>query len=498
MRETLLYLCKALDGREKTANKLINTKCEEFLDSFLISYQSIFDPIFFTILLFTTIFIISVICYEKFFNLKKNKLVFFVTSLFFIFYLTIIIKFPTELIWVDDWAWINNIQFKEISDLEWIFTGANIHFIVLPKILYLINNQIFQLNFAFYNYLSLILILLTTIIFLIKNNKLDFSLLLLIVILIFNGKQFPNFTQASNISWIICLLFIVLFSCNYKNTSYKNIIYTSFSITFSPMTLGIGFIVPIYALIVLFFLKLENRIKLIYFLLAIFSLSISYYIPHSQLLDPQSYNYLSNLFSLNFYLIFFGVLSNIYLPWLKNFGILGTFIGIFQILVILKILLSNFNLKKVRFFILENPYLIMGILFAGLVALTRPTNLATISAARYSTGSIIFQIGFWIFVFHNINHFNFKKSVLIKFLSIYLFVLGVYAPYFGFHWQIVRSNFEAKIINCFKNNDKIDFCKKQAYEILMYNGDWYEYEKFSFQIDSLIENKKSLFRNTNK
>ena len=47
MRETLLYLCKALDGREKTANKLINTKCEEFLDSFLVSYQSIFDPIFY-------------------------------------------------------------------------------------------------------------------------------------------------------------------------------------------------------------------------------------------------------------------------------------------------------------------------------------------------------------------------------------------------------------------------------------------------------------------
>ena len=85
MRETLLYLCKALDGREKTANKLINTKCEEFLDSFLISYQSIFDPIFFTILLFTTIFIISVICYEKFFNLKKNKLV-FLSQVYFLFF----------------------------------------------------------------------------------------------------------------------------------------------------------------------------------------------------------------------------------------------------------------------------------------------------------------------------------------------------------------------------------------------------------------------------
>ena len=67
MRDTLLYLCKALDGREKTANKLINTKCEEFLDSFFSSYQSIFDPFFFIVLLLTTLFVLYVICYEKFF-----------------------------------------------------------------------------------------------------------------------------------------------------------------------------------------------------------------------------------------------------------------------------------------------------------------------------------------------------------------------------------------------------------------------------------------------
>ncbi len=498
MRDTLLYLCKALDGREKTANKLINTKCEEFLDSFFSSYQSIFDPFFFIVLLLTTLFVLYVICYEKFFNLKKNTLTFLFIGLFFIFYLTIIVRFPTELIWVDDWAWINNLQFKEISDLKWIFTGANIHFIVLPKILYLINDQFFYLNFTFYNYLSLVLILLATIIFLKKNKELNFSLLLLIVVLIFNGKQFPNFTQASNISWIICLLFIVLFACNYQNTSFKNIMITSIAIIFSPMTLGIGFIVPVYTLLVLFFLKLQKKIKVSYFFLSIFSLSISYYVPHSQLLDPESYNYISNLFSPNFYLIFFGVLSNIYLPWLKNFAILGTLIGIFQSLVILKILLSNFNLKKIKYFIVENPFLIMGILFAALVALTRPTNLATISAARYSTGSIIFQIGFWIFVFQNYKNFYFKKNVLIKFVSIYLFILGVFAPYFGFHWQIVRNNFEAKIISCFKKGNKNDLCKKQAYEILMYKGDWYDYEKFSLQMDILKKNKKSLFRNIKK
>ena len=137
----------------------------------------------------------------------------------------------------------------------------------------------------------------------------------------------------------------------------------------------------------------------------------------------------------------------------------------------------------------------MGFLFAGLVSFTRPTDLATISAARYSTGSVIFQIGFWILFVQEIANKRIKKTFVVNFVSLYIFVLGIFAPYFGFHWQIVRNKLEQKIIYCFKDNTSNNqLCKSKAYDILMYKGTWYEYETFSKQVDILKKEKKSLFR----
>lgn len=496
MKETLINLCKYLDGRERTANKLINTKCEEFFQTFLSSYKNILEFPFLIILMIFVLLILLLIFKDKIFKISKINKLYLALFNFTLFYLTILYLFPTELIWVDDWAWTKNLIFQEQSNLEWMFTGANIHFILVPKILYFVIYKFFDLNFEIYNYLSIIILVASTTIFLNEfGKKKDFNLLLLIIILLFHGKQFPNFTQASNISWTICLLFIVLFICNFKKYNFFNILFTSLSTLLAPMTLGIGFVVPIYAILVSFYLDCNKKIKIFYVILSILSIVISFYFPHSQLLDKESYNYFTNLFNINFYLIFFGILANIFLPWLKNFALIGFLIGLLQSLIILIILIKLKNFQNLKNFLLNNPFIIMGFLFAGLVSLTRPTDLATISAARYSTGSIIFQIGFWILFVQEIANGRIKKIFIINFVSLYILVLGIFSPYFGFHWQIVRNNLEQKIIYCFKDDtSNYKQCKNNAYDILMYKGTWYEYEIFSKQIDLLKKEKKSLFR----
>ena len=496
MKETLINLCKYLDGRVTTANKLINTKCEEFFETFLSSYKNILEFPFLTILLIFTLLTLLLIFKNNIFKISKINKLYLIIINFTLFYLTILYLFPTELIWVDDWAWTKNLIFKEQSNLEWIFTGGNIHFILVPKILYLVIYKYFDLNFAIYNYLSIIILVVTTIILVNEFcKKKDLYLLILITILLFHGKQFPNFTQASNISWTICLLFVVLFACNFKKYNPSNILFTSLSTLLSPMTLGLGFIVPIYAILVSYFLDCKNKIKIFYVVLSILSIVISFYIPHSQLLDKDSYNYFANLFNINFYVIFFGILANIFLPWLKNFALLGFLIGFLQSLFILVIFIKLKNFQNLKNFLLNNPFIIMGFLFAGLVSFTRPTDLATISAARYSTGSVIFQIGFWILFVQEIANKRIKKTFVVNFVSLYIFVLGIFAPYFGFHWQIVRNKLEQKIIYCFKDNTSNNqLCKSKAYDILMYKGTWYEYETFSKQVDILKKEKKSLFR----
>ena len=84
-----------------------------------------------------------------------------------------------------------------------------IFIIFFVKLVFLINNNFFNLNFELFNYFSIFLILIIILIFL-KNEKIDNKIYLsLFVVLIFSGKQFANFSQASNIAWTICFLYYI-------------------------------------------------------------------------------------------------------------------------------------------------------------------------------------------------------------------------------------------------------------------------------------------------
>ena len=55
-----------------------------------------------------------------------------------------------------------------------------------------------------------------------------------------------------------------------------------------------------------------------------------------------------------------------------------------------------YHIASLRKFLNENIFINLGLIFAFLVACTR-AEFQTIVAARYSVGSIIFQIGFWTY-----------------------------------------------------------------------------------------------------
>ena len=47
------------------------------------------------------------------------------------------------------------------------------------------------------------------------------------------------------------------------------------------------------------------------------------------------------------------------------------------------------------------------------------------------------------------------------------------------------------LIKCFFDNKDQDYCINNAYKILFYGGEWYNYEDFKLQIKNLIKDKKS-------
>ena len=206
-------------------------------------------------------------------------------------------------------------------------------------------------------------------------------------------------------------------------------------------------------------------------------------------------NYLNILFHYSFYLTFFGVLSNVFLPWIDGAAYVGTIIGFIQFLLIFYLILKNYNQQSffgIHIFIKNNTLIILSLIFAFIVSLTRP-DLQTIVAARYSVGSIIFQIGFWLY-FYKENQYRYLINVnFIKLVIIYILTSGLFFPYHGIHWQAKRHLSNNKVLECYKNDTKTvtNRCNKLAYNTLFYGGKWYEIELFNEQIRVLKDKNKS-------
>ena len=122
-------------------------------------------------------------------------------------------------------------------------------------------DKFLNLNVEFFSFLSIILIFIISLIFLSKEKKLNHHFLLLVIFLIFSGKQFANISQSSNIVWTLCFLYIVLFSY----FIFTNKIISCLLIIIAPSTFGLGYVLPLY-IIFLFILPTYLIIQNLYIL----------------------------------------------------------------------------------------------------------------------------------------------------------------------------------------------------------------------------------------
>ena len=481
MDSLLINICFFLDNAHKDkCKKFLNESLEIFV--FIINSQLIF------LIFFLIIFYIYKIIFIN--NRENNDKIIFSSGIFFIF-IFIILNFRTNIPWVDDWEWIENLQLKRLSTLEWLFEPTNIHNIFFIKLIFLFVDKFLNLNFEVFSFLSILILFIISLIILNKEKHLEKIYLILILLLIFSGKQFANISQASNIVWTLCFFYIVSF----KYLIIKNPILSSLLILIAPSTFGLGYVIPIYVIFFIYFNQLTKIIKINYLIISIFSILVSIYMPQIFFSDiaTSNLNFISSISNYKFYLTFFGVLSNVYLPWINGFAYLGFIIGLLQIIIILTYLLKSYQkigTQAFKNFFNENFFIIVGIIFALIVSITS-SDVQTVVAARYSVGSIIFQIGFWIYLSKNQINIKPGNIILIKIIMLYVFLSGIFFPYQGIHWQAKRNFENNKVISCFRDNFSFDSCAENAYQILFYNGKWYKYEDFVSQLKVLRESKKS-------
>ena len=483
MNNLLLKICFLLDNSRKEECSNFTNQISEILSVIFKSDYFIILTLLIFIILFKIIFTNENKIYDKYF---------FSVGLFFLF-LIIILNFRTNIPWVDDWEWIENLQLKKYSITEWLFQPTNIHNIFFVKLLFLFVDKFLNLNIEFFSFLSIILIFIISIIFLNKEKKLNHYFVLVVIFLIFSGKQFANISQSSNIVWTLCFLYIVLFSY----FIFTNKIISCLLIIIAPLTFGLGYVLPLYVIFFIYFTNLSNNTKYLYVIFSALSILISYLSPQIMVdvnhNSDTSLNYIVNLVNYKFYFTFFAVLANVYVPWVNGLSIIGFIVGLLQIIIIFYFIFksySEYGKKVLNKFIQNNILLMLGLLFALIVSITRP-DLQTAVAARYSVGSIVFQIGFWIYFAESQKYLKFSINKHLKLLILYIFLTGIFLPYQGIHWQAKRYNENQKVIKCFFDNKDQDYCINNAYKILFYGGEWYNYEDFKLQIKNLIKHKKS-------
>ena len=176
---------------------------------------------------------------------------------------------------------------------------------------------------------------------------------------------------------------------------------------------------------------------------------------------------------------FSSLLGNFYLPWIKSLVYLGFIIGIVQFLIIKFIF--RLDMKN----ILNNDFILFGIIFCLLTSIFRPELYNSISP-RYVFGTMFFQIGFLI-EFLKIK--KIKNKMLISYIFSFIILINFFTPYLGIHWQINRAYKSKLIEECFYKNTINERCYKFSQKILFYNKMTFNKDKFRNIIDKTMEKK---------
>jgi hypothetical protein len=284
-----------------------------------------------------------------------------------------------------------------------------------------------------------------------------------------------------NIGWTINFLltigFVLLLNNTNNSLKYLGIL---FILILGLFNFGSGIVLIAYSVIYGFVLSNNKTKSLFYIIVPICLYVIMFkYVKNYYSLDVQDINlnfYLEQNF-LNIIKAYLVLTSGIFFPTLIiHYSFLAVF-GFLQNILILYFIISSKNslLQNISKFIIENPLLVIGIIGCFLIATIRPLYF---DQTRYSSYSIFFQIGFFIFILKkNLNIFILNTKKLFFYFVFFSYIVSIIGPYTGIHFAISRMATTQKINDCvrLKEND----CNILIYKETMYGGTWFDKEKFN-------------------
>lgn len=430
-------------------------------------------------------------------KIKKND-VFIFAAVNFLLLSSLVVFFPINVPFVDDWTYLNNNYYNN-NFFSYSFAAEGNHSFLIYKILGYIDYSFLHFSQQFFNFFAVLLLGATTLIFLRSDfleRKNDLVKLIFIAIL-FSPKQIINITQSVNLVWLFFLFFTSVFVCSAKSKGISVI--HSLSIIFSPLSIGSGLCVAVYA----FFTNIIQREKKNFFYVfsSVISLFVILYIfpkfsDYSAIKSSSFVEEFNTHFSLINLLGLPVVIANIFAPPHYYFYPLPMLIGAFQLIILIRVEFNNWkSYEGIKKFFVSNPLIIIGLMSAVLLIFFR--HFPDYLAARYSTISIIFQLGFLLWFFKNRGLLFFKKIFIYAYILCYF--LSWFLPYEGFFHHLSKFNQSVKVESCYKNaielGENFNLCNEYAYKIVFYGGTWYDKISFIKSIAFLHDNNLNFFYN---
>ena len=488
--DNLIYFCKSFSTKIEKCNFYINLINDQ------IKY-SISNIIYnkFQILFFYCFFLLIILILLSYNNLKKKTLIIFCFFNFFLIFF-LIFFFQNKLPFTDSWYELNDLLLDSknhyvLTKLDYfLFSFRFFHIIILNK---------FFLNYHFITFLNFFIFLLSFIFLLliIKEYKATkyFSIFLLIF---FNGKWINVFYEPVNIVWTVNFLLLLVYCYFFKIQHWTKYLILFLVLFLSIINFKGSLVIIIFSIFYGVFILRNNNFRFFFIMAPLFIFLVIYFLTDfvtGLFIEYDKIIPSNNISKINFFEIFksfLSIQSSVFFPNIKISLYLSAILSLFQNLLILKYLINNKNfIINTKLFILGNPLLIIGYIGCFLVALGRDDILQI----RYFSFSLLFQLGFIIFIIKNYAFVN--KRIIYTSLKYFLTITFIVNLLFfnqGVHFALSKYTVYAKSLECLRNASDIEICKKYIYEMTFYNDNAFKTEVYSMLFDFLQKNKLSIFR----
>jgi len=460
-----------------------NLKCNFYIDKIYTQKYLFIESLNIKNLLIFLLFFIFFFFLLYFLRLFKNinKYILIFVSFNFAFFSSCITIYPSNIPFTDTWVEIYYLIRND--QLIYLFMGSGSHPFLGFRLFHLIIYKYFSLNYSLLHFINFIIYFISFLLLFSYLKKFKNIYLKWIVLLIFfSGKWMNIILEPVNLAWTISFILSIFFalSLNLKEGYLKYLI-IFLILLLSALNFGSGIVLLSYLLIYGFFIfgNKKYSYRLFYITTPVLIYFFVYKFLNEHWQENTSNSSLSILLDKNLFVIakdYFGLSSIIFFPYFSISKYISPLIGFLQNMIILTyIFLFNKDFyKATKNIILSNPFLVIGIIGCLLVVIVRGSVFEQI---RYSSFSIFFQIGFFIFLYQSYPKIFlfFKKKVFLYFLLISYFI-SIIGPHTGIHFALSRAAIFNQINLCYKSN--IQDCNEVIYHSTLYNGDWLDYNVF--------------------